>query len=609
MSTPPTDQPGRDALSEGGWGATGAARLAIGLVQGLLLAWLIHAAGEGVDARPAWPATRPEIYGPLLLVAAYLPPVLLAGVGRLRLATLLAWSVAAGLLLAFLGWSDIARQSVTEVNNPPFLDFPLLPFAAAALFIAHHLIAPADRERRLIAAFPTYFDTAWLAGVQLAMSLGFALAFWLLLNLGGALFGLIGIRLLNDLLREAWVTVPLVCVAFALAVQLTDVRPGLIRGVRTVALMLLSWLLLVITVLVGAFLAALPFTGVEGLTAAGSATALVLAAAGALIILINTAYQDGLPDNRPPAVLRWAARIAAVLLTPLVGIAAWGVAERISQYGLTPDRIIAGACVVVGVVYALGYALAALKPGPWMKPLERTNVLAAVLTVVVIVCLFTPIADPARLSVADQTVRLERGAVTPGRFDYRFLRFESGRAGEAALARLARSSNPEIARRARAMQGEANRYTAAGTGAEVTPALEPYPASAALPDGFRTPVLPGDARADCSAERICVVASQDLNGDGRAEALLATAYRLVLFERTADGWVERGAYVPTQCGRRRPGDDVRVLMRRGAISPAPAAFPDLRFGDGPPVGLDRRCESRNPPDPGAAASEKRAVRP
>src|SRR5690606_34747472 len=111
---------------------------------------------------------------------------------------------------------------------------------------------------------------------------------------------------------------------------------------------LLSWLLLLMTVLAAGFLAALPFTGLQGLWETGSATALVLSAAAALIILINTAYQDGRADNRPPAILRAAVRVASVLLTPLVAIAFWGLALRIGQHGLTPDRIIATACALIG---------------------------------------------------------------------------------------------------------------------------------------------------------------------------------------------------------------------------------------------------------------------
>src|SRR5690606_23484623 len=124
----------------------------------------------------------------------------------------------------------------------------------------------------------------------------------------------------------------------------------------------------------------------------GSATALVLSAAASLIILINTAYQDGRADNLPPAALRLAVRVASVLLTPLILIAVWGLSLRIGQHGLTPDRIIAAACALVGAVYAAGYGWAAISPfwrrAAWMKPLERTNVVAAVLTVGIILALF-----------------------------------------------------------------------------------------------------------------------------------------------------------------------------------------------------------------------------
>src|SRR5690606_21426708 len=159
---------------------------------------------------------------------------------------------------------------------------------------------------------------------------------------------------------------------------------------------------------------------------------------------INTAYQDGRPDNLPPRVLQVAVRIAAVLITPLVILAFWGLALRIGQHGLTPDRIIALACAVVGLSYAFGYGVAALRPfwrrgSAWMAPLARANVWPAVLAVGLILALFSPLADPTRLSVADQVARLERGAVSPEKFDYRFLRFESGKAGLAGLTRLSAS--------------------------------------------------------------------------------------------------------------------------------------------------------------------------
>lgn len=575
--TDTTEATGRDSLGRAGSPLLGPIRIGIGLLQGLGLYWLQRS--TDVDLR-VWPATEPLVFGPLLLIVAFLPLVLLAGVGRLRPVTLAIWTAVAGTALALLGLHDIARQSADTLGNPPFLSAPVVLFSAAALFISHHLVVPADVERRRIAGFPTYFDTTWKAGVQLVMSVAFTAAFWILLTLGGALFKVIGLDFLEDLLRETWFAFPLAFLAFATAVHLTDVRDGLIRGVRTVALMLLSWLLLVMTVLVAGFLAALPFTGLDGLWETGNGTSLVLAAAAALIILINTAYQDGRPDNLPPAVLRVAVRIAAVLLTPLVILAVLGLSLRIGQYGLTPDRIIAAACALVGAAYAAGYGWAALSPfwrkGDWMRPLERTNIWTALLTVAVILLLFSPALDPARLSVMDQVARLERGAVTPDKFDYRFLRFESGKAGQAALERLARSSDAEVAGRARDAQSDRDRQED-GPPPPVPvekPTIASWPSGSTLPDTF----LPQGARFDdergqCRPDSDCVATSSDLNGDGRAEILLGTPHSLEVFEAQANGtWLAVGYYDASNC------KNGAKLIREGGLQVRRSPWPDIAIG-------------------------------
>lgn len=579
MTDPFHDQTGRASL--GGARGLAAVRLGIGLIQGLLLYGLYRSATPS-DAL-TWPATNPPLFAALVLTCAFAPVMLLAGVGRLSAKGLAIWGMVAAVVLALLGWHDAAQQA-SDHFRPPYLRFPVVAFSAAALFIAHHLIVPAAASRRWIADFDDYFDTAWKAGVQLVLSLGFTGAFWLLLFLGAALFRVIGLSFLSDLIEKEWFSIPVTCLVFAVAVQLTDVRAGLIRGVRTVALMLLSWLLLVITVLVAGFLIALPFTGLDGLWKTGSATALVLSAAAALIILINTAYQDGREDNLPPVVLRVAVRVAAVLLTPLVLIAVWGLSLQIGQHGLTPDRIIASACALVGAVYAAGYGWAALSPlwrkTSWMKPLERTNVAAAVLTVGVILALFSPLLDPARLSVGDQMARLKRGAVSAAQFDYGFLRFEAGKAGRAALADLAKSRDAEIARRAKAAQASDNRYDFKQQDATIpprTPHVAVWPADASLPAGFVIPARPGDPRYECEASAKCLATARDLNGDGKAEVLLADRYRIALFAQGADGvWTHQGDYRIAFCGS---GADVaadpREALKAPQTAPVASPWPDL----------------------------------
>lgn len=565
-----------------GWGGTtpdgdrrriALVRLTVGLLQGIVL-YLLLRATEGDSA--SWSQRHPDLFAPALLTALFLPAVLLSGVGKLRRWVYVVWSLIAGAVLALLAWHDVARQA----DGAREATFPLFVFAAAALFIAHHLIVPADRERRLAASYPAYFDAAWMAGVQGVLSIGFAGAFWLLLLLGASLFKIIGLSFLSDLLQESWFSLPLTGLAFATAVHLTDVRDGLIRGVRTVALMLLSWLLLVITVLVGGFLLALPFTGLDGLWETGSATALVLSAAAALIVLINTAYQDGRPDHRPPVVLRYGVRVASALIAPLVALAFWGLALRIGQHGLTPDRIIATACAVVGAVYGLGYLFAAVRPGPWMKPLEPTNILAAVLSVALILALFSPMADPARMSVNDQVARLERGAVKPQALDYDFLRFDSGKAGLAALDRLTRSQNPQVAQLARDARAKSSRYAfdlGAPAIAEVTARkvrLEPAPGQPPVPNSFTAqlvrlePVL-----RDCAGVAPCRTRPLDLNGDDRDDLLVATHGVIMAFVQEPDGqWFEHGRY-SSACPA--PGTDLGAALAEGRIDTRPARLPDL----------------------------------
>lgn len=579
--TETTEATGRDSLGGATAPLLGPIRLGIGLLQGLGLFWLHRSADNDLKI---WPATEPLLFGPLLLIVAFLPFVLLAGVGRLRPVTLAIWTAVAGVALALLGLHDIARQSTDTLRQSPFLSAPVVLFSAAALFISHHLVAPADLERRRIASFPAYFDTTWKAGVQLAMSIGFTGAFWILLSLGSALFKVIGLDFLEDLIRKDWFWIPVTTFAFAIAVHLTDVRDGLIRGVRTVALMLLSWLLLVMTVLAAGFLGALPFTGLEGLWETGNGTSLVLAAAAALIILINTAYQDGRPDNLPPVVLRVAVRVAAVLLTPLVILAVLGLSLRIGQYGLTPDRIIAAACALVGAAYAVGYGWAALSPfwrkGDWMRPLERTNIWTALLTVAVILLLFSPALDPARLSVMDQVARLERGAVTPDKFDYAFLRFESGKAGQAALERLTLSTNADIATRARVAQTEdrLDRPTVVPvrplpTAADIR--IRVYPSGATLPASFTGQYgRLVEVLGRCTDEQVCSARLIDLDRDGEDDILIARQTTISVFKREPRGlWFEWAIYHRNTCADR--SKSIPQAFAEGRFETEPPVFPDL----------------------------------
>lgn len=498
-------------------------RLAIGAIHGAAL----YVLSDMAQAMPPLPFVNSWAFTALFLAAGLLPFIWLAAVGSMRAVTLAGWSAVILALVAATAWHAGTQAEQPGGDNQLWLVFPL----TIALFIGHHLVAAADRDGRLLAHYATYFDIGWTLGIQLALSLAFLGAFWLVLVLGASLFELIGIKALSELIARAPFIALASALAFALAVHITDTRIALVTGARTMALFLLAWLLPLMTGLAVAFLASLAFTGLGPLWATGSATALLVTAGGVLVVLINAAYQDGEDERMPHIALRLSARVAALALVPIAMIAFQAVSLRVGQYGLTPERVIALAFVGVGAIYATGYAIGAVWPGRWMQPLQVTNVVAAAAWVGLVAGLLTPVADPARLSVNDQVRRLLAGQIKPEAFDFDFLRFDAGTYGLEALKRIAsdRSTPARIASAEKATEALARK-----TRVEARQTLGPddlrkrirvFPEGKALPQDFLVQDWSGETSSpsDCARQsKDCQALIADINRDGRDEIILGT---------------------------------------------------------------------------------------
>ena len=536
---------------------TAAIRLAIGLAQGIALFLL-----QKADESKTWPATQPMLYAPLLLCALTIPLIPLSALSAMRRSALLAWSGVAAALVAIMAihaaWAGAApdRLGAGPLSPPVFIA------AAVLLFIAHHLVQPAEAVGRPVAPYADYFDLVGTNVVRLFLSLAFTGAFWLLLFLAGALFKLIGVEAIQKLIGETAFAFPATGLMFAaavhMAVQLTEARAGLVRGVRTVGLVLLAWLLPLMVVIAAGFLATLPFTGLSLLWSTKAAASLLLSAAAALIILINAAYQDGLEPPNP--ILRWAARLASLLLIPIVILTAYALWLRIHQYGLTPDRVMATTYLIVAVGFTIGYTFAATRPGAPMRPLEPTNLIMAAVSVLLVIALFTPIADPARLSAASQVKRLESGKVSPEKFDFQFLRFDSNRYGRLALERLKASRDPEVAKRAREMSGM-NARPAPRLDKPDFGGVSVYPTGARLPDSFVKQNWDASPRSDCIGPgSVCKALVLDIDGDGAAEVLLGVGDIFDVFRWDGRRW-KRVARTGSTCGT----GDLDAALKAGQV--------------------------------------------
>ncbi len=419
----------------------GQARAVVGVLSGILLLivfefFQIDTPRFGLDAE-SWR----QVLSGLRTMAFFAPIPLVFGLGALPARRLAAWITAAMLLLFYVGWYAPAPVWTGYSSLVPVWGFSLL-----AIFIVHEFLQGARDDDRIVARFATYFDNAWRHGFQAVLALIFLGAFWAIIWLGAAMFNLIGIEAFSDLIKTSafsWIASASI---LALGVHWTDEGSVLTRGARQIGLFLLSWLGILSTLIVTAFLVALPFTGLEPLWDTKRATVLLLNVAAGMILLLNAAYQAGEPPTSP--LVRRVVRFSAAPLLATTALAFLGLWLRVDQYGFTPARVLASAELAIIGFYAIGYAGAALRPffidEPWLAFVKAVNITGAAFTVFILVGLLTPILDPARISVANQIQRLNAERVDPDDFDFGFLQDpRAGRYGGKALAELAERSGSE----------------------------------------------------------------------------------------------------------------------------------------------------------------------
>lgn len=560
------------------------ARAAIGLAQGVAL-YLLYEAAEA----KVWPATEPMVFSPLLVIGIFVPLIAVSGIGNLRARTLTIWIAAATAICALLTIYDVFREAGAEASGLRLASSaPLWWAVAAGLFISHSLITASEVDRKVIATYPRYFDVSWKHGVQFVLTALFVGMFWGLLWLGAEMFRLIKLEWLANLIKHRWFWIPVTTLAVTSALHVSDIRAGLVRAARTLKLTLLSWLLPVMTIIAAIFVLSLPFTGLEPLWGTRRATSILLTSAAVLVFLINAAYQDGEADAPVAVVLRYSRLVAAIVLVPLVALAGYGLFLRIQQYGWTPQRITALACFLVLACYGVGYLTAGAWSGTALRGLRATNIATAYVILAVLLAIFSPVADPARISVADQVGRLAAGRVAPEKFDFRFLRFGAGRYGRAALQELAaRGSGPQatlVAQRAGAALKLQNTYAftppppsdADSRSRNITviqPVGQIIPADflkqdwSALPNRFSLPLCLTTSVENAKCEAILV----DLDGDGKPEILLSNlpSGQVGAFKRGDENWTYLGIVLNAQC----PG--VRDALRAGEFSVVSPPFREI----------------------------------
>ncbi|MEM9262009.1 MAG: hypothetical protein AAGA22_00375 [Pseudomonadota bacterium] len=167
----------------------------------------------------------------------------------------------------------------------------------------------------------------------------------------------------------------------------------------------------------------------------------VFLAFGATIWLSFSAVRQSGEGGAPPLWIR-IPTIAALLIMPVfVWFAYQGLSIRIETYGLTPVRILGLGAVAIAGLHALGGIVciameATSTPERWMPGASKVTASLGLVTALMLLIAGSPLIDPLAISANNQSDRLLDGDVDAEKFDYAFLRFELGPAGDDALDRV-----------------------------------------------------------------------------------------------------------------------------------------------------------------------------
>ncbi len=511
------------------------ARMAVGLAQGAMIFALFANRG----------ALGPMIFSAAILTALFAPLLLLAGLGRMKLGSLVLWTAFAAMLLAAAGFYHYWRTPSSDGGHP---GLALLALTSLFLFVGQS-IAQGQLDN-----YPSYHRSAWRLAIRIVICVMFAALAW---AAAGAAMGFM--REHFPLLQFPALVWPLVALSAALAAQLTGEK--LLGALAEGALFV--------------FTSALPFVLLLGIAVAGLGAfrlwqpslgvAAILAAT--LIVCINASYRDGVSWR--PSWRRRAEFAAAIILVPLALLAVNALAARVAQYGWTSNRVYAVAGLLLLCGHALCYtasALISLGGGSWMQRIEGSNLAMAFAALALIAALASPIADPARLAVATQRRRLEQHKVTADAFDFLWLRDEGLRFGRGALTAMAAMKDQSGISRGAFAALSAPAQMARPTPTEIGANIRVH--DGVLPAALLGRDWSGVRNAPpclTSALLACDAFFTDLDGDGSKEILLAygsdARWWAGLMKRDAFGsWTVAGTLAAPPC----PGS--LTALRQGQFS-------------------------------------------
>ncbi|MBD9367788.1 DUF4153 domain-containing protein [Xanthomonas sp. XNM01] len=513
-----------------------------------------------------------------------------------------------GLLLALLAplaaWTGWSASGAPDVVESAVLG-PFIQSVVVLLFVVLPWLQCRLASGRWRAAYPALFEHAWQNALTLALALLFTGICWAVLGLWGKLFELVQVTFFRDLFRgEAFVHLATGTMAgLGILIGRTQQRP--VQVARQILFAIFKGLLPLLAFIALLFAISLPFTGLDSLWSTRSAATLLVAVIALLVLFVNAVYQDGEGPRPYPAWLRRVVE-AGLLALPAYGLLAlYAMWLRIDQYGWTGQRVLAALIVLVAALYAFGYALAVLRRhDAWLAPLRPVNMGMSLVLIALAALVNSPLLDVHRIGAGSTASRLAASAPELDEDDLRYLRFDAGRRGHAALQELAMlpavAGDAQARARVERMLARTTRWGSSDHLNEVSPAPDL--------DTLRQQIVPvaGSADADASwweavlARKVsaltclgrgadCLLLRRDFDGDGSDEVLLCSLgegefVSCILHARQDGRWQGAGQFSAW-------GEQTQAQLRAGEVELLQPRWPFVRIGDREPVHITPLSDS------------------
>lgn len=448
-----------------------------GAAAGLIAHWLIdghrpNAENSATIATAVFVSALATLFAFTFEVKRYRWALIFSGVTAAVVALIVYWNGAPGHWSVNEGWRAVC--------------------VALSVAIAAPLFQAARDEGRAHFPYVAVHRHAWTNVVIWCASWAFAGIVFLLAFLLSELFGLIGIRTIQQLLRHEWFQFLLFGAAFGGAAGLFRERDRVVGLLQRVVVSVLAVLAPVLGAGLLVFLVSLPFTGLTPLwEATKSTTPILLSCVIGALILSNAVIANGDEEESRFVPLRYGAMALGLAMLPFALIAAVSTGTRIAQYGLTPDRAWALTFIIVACAYGLAYLVALVRRRRnWGAAVRPANLTLGFALCGLALLLATPLLSFNALSARDQVARLTSGRTPATKFDWAALSFDFGAPGKAATERLAKSHDPAIRKAAASALKAQTRWDATNEQQQVqnrafiAPRLRVVPARVPLPPGL-----------------------------------------------------------------------------------------------------------------------------